>query len=384
GFLITTKTDSAGEFTPLNAKISVQGLSVDGGLSRWLRFSDSSKIELLHNGIPVEISEGTDEFKIEIHPTVIAEYEISMHNQEDWAADTNVTVEYFVKDRKGRTFPGADKVRLLRPVVIAIGDSLTFGYMADSNRQPLTMNWSQLWDNYPKKTSWNSVDSAARETLNLAVPALETDITNQGWRGYLRAQLPGFLWLGEGANNDNIGHGGHGPPHCGYSGAKIGHITARMMPNHVQYRVMPAKALKTYPCYAVVICFIGINDCNDPKENGKSIFEKWMECANKIMANREGGKTLFVSVTLPNEETPWASYQTNNFDRIQPLNNMIMNYQFSFPFARSSVANCSNIQHDVNDDGLHFLPPTYEQISTVLFESIKSGLAIGVRGSQDD
>ena len=95
GFLITAEVDDVGGADPLEAKIVAAKLADTGtgGLTRWLRFSDPTKVALTRDGIPVEIPSPPEEFQIDLPATADATYEISMLDPEAWAADTSVTVD---------------------------------------------------------------------------------------------------------------------------------------------------------------------------------------------------------------------------------------------------------------------------------------------------
>lgn len=375
GFLITAKVDDVGGVNPLEAKIVAAKLAYTGtgGLTRWLRFSDPTKVALTRDGNPVEIPAPSMELQIDGATTADAAYEIFMSNPTNWAAKIYVTVEYFIRDKDGNKFPGGDKVQLLRPVVVAIGDSLTFGYMAYSNKAPLTANWpkpdkpnNRFWEpaDYPNAAAWS------------AVGADRTNVTNQGWRGYLDRDLApaGFIWEGEETS-------GHGPKHCGYSGAKTGNINARMDPKHKQYRDMPSNALETDPCYSIVIYFIGANDCNGPRGTGESIYQEWLAGFEKICEFRaDKGKTLILPVTIPmTEREHYGSPAVQA--RISGLNPLIQQtadpkkVRALLAHQRQRIVDIGDINHQNDDDGLHFLSPGYEAIASHIQQRLKAGLA---------
>ena len=140
---------------------------------------------------------------------------------------------------------------------------------------------------------------------------------------------------------------------------------------------MPTTALQSDPCYAIVIYFIGANNCNDPRRTGNRIINEWTQSVDRVLANcANKGKTLFVRVTIPAEASPYQKYMANNTDRLVPLNNAIRSYAPAIPHVRHIVADCEKVAHDVGDDGLHFLPAGYGQIENVLLTSITNGLAL--------
>ncbi|NLX13252.1 MAG: hypothetical protein GXY44_06300, partial [Phycisphaerales bacterium] len=394
GFLITAEVDDVGGADPLEAKIVAAKLADTdtGGLTRWLRFSDPTKVALTRDGIPVEIPAPPEELQIDLPATADATYEISMLDPEAWAADTSVTVEYVIKDREGREFPGADKVRLLRPVIIAIGDSLTYGYMGYTNRHDLTPRWSKPWYSYPASALWAEIREDDLLKAGLPFPAVQTNIVNQGWRGYLREQLPGFLWAGETANN--TGHwskDGHGPKHVGYAGAALEHINSML--NDPSSTI--SQTLCVQPCYAVITYFIGMNNANKvEKINDAYVLnmrQQWVYGLTKLTQYRAGGmnpgKTLVIGITLPkvgahyNESATVAKINNEcitkyNDDPVQTIWYRRY-YKDRLPWLRSfkyAYADIESIEHDQRDDGLHFLPPGYEEIMNHIQQAIISGL----------
>ncbi|NLX14989.1 MAG: SGNH/GDSL hydrolase family protein, partial [Phycisphaerales bacterium] len=371
GFLITAEVDLVGGADPLEAKIVAAKLADTGtgGLTRWLRFSDPTKVALKYGDTTFNVMESVrfnaakSELQVEGLPTDDTEYQIFMSNPTTWAAGTSVTVEYLIRDKEGNKFPGADKVQLLRPVVIAIGDSLTFGYMANSQSPPvpLTANWREYWDNYPNAEAWATVG------------ADRTSLANQGWRGYLNRDLApaGFIWEGEETS-------GHGPKHCGYSGAQTGHINARLTPEpdpRKQYRNMPTEALKKEPCYAIVIYLIGVNDANNGKDG---IYDRWLQGYKKIQSLREGrGKTLFLACTVPPQDQRYVDRNRKaSIKFVENLNASIEGQQSARKPAtmREIIVPLADRKHSDDDDGLHFTSTGYELISDELLRRIKEGI----------
>lgn len=382
GMLITPNIDDIELDDPLEAKLIFKGIPSSFGLTRHVTFSESGRVEFRFSDESVGPTVPTASVNLNGIVSVTADFtrDVAMHNPELWGTGLNsVVVTYIVRDAQGKEV-GRDAVRLLRPVVIPIGDSLTFGYMANAGGTPLTANWGALWDNYPASGSWTSIDTNARATVGLTATAVQTDIENQGWRGYLQQKLPGFYWAGETANNDINGTGGHGPRHCGYSGAKAGHVNARLgcetYPSE-QIRQNPQAALQIEPCYAIIIYFIGMNDCNDIDETGENIYSEWKIGLNKIQEVRQGkGKSLILGLTLPKQDMPWPNATQNNIARISPLNLKIRAHSMSeITGVRFVVADCEVIDHLASDDGLHFLPAGHMAIGDKIFTAIIDGVS---------
>jgi hypothetical protein len=295
-------------------------------------------VKLYVEGIKKSDSEADQELKIEVDPD-------GTLGSATWTCDDIV------------------KVTVLRMVVIPIGNSLTFGAFV-RNGVDESPPWGTYWDVYPYP-----------HTI-AGMPCPNGDaIEYQGWRGYLQQNIPFYTWNGEDPNQ-------HGPKHCGYRGAATGHINARLGVSGYpasQIRPMPKTALQEEQTYAIVIYFIGANDCNNPTKTGAGIYNEWAQGVGKILEYRDGkGKTLVLGVTVPLESSPWPNWNANNTNRMQPLNTAIRAHTISAENAVYHVADCDSVGHDQTtpdvDDGLHFLPSGYQQIEQIIRTAIQNAL----------
>lgn len=353
GFLVTQKYDVVGgSYDPLEAKIIAKGLIMSSGVTRWLRFSDHTKVRLWRTGwTPAGIVPPSAE--IQINSAVDEDHEYEVWMEGTWAPGTSVTVELFLKDVSGNEIYGcSDTVRLLGPVIMPIGNSMTFGYRRRKDLTPETPNWSNPWTIYPTDADWS------------AVSGTKDNPDYQGWRGYLQGELNGFVWEGEDPN-------GHGPEHMGYSGARTTHINGLLANTS---RAYPINAYKMAPCYAIVIYFVGLNDIVGGRSSAE-IYADWQSGLDTILRYRVGrGKTLVVGVTLPKMRVDYAGYTPVKQAELMALNVLIEAHTITSDHAKYVFADAKGIPHDVNDDGLHFLATGYSKVMAKILDAIKEGL----------
>jgi hypothetical protein len=362
GFLVTRRisslsvapgsTDGAEvDVNPVEATLVVKGLGISSGCTRWLRFSDSTKVDLWEPGAPDPIAlPVAGDYPVPGDVNVPRTYDITMRGV--WGLNTTVSVTLIVKDSAGVPLDCQDTVRLLRPVVMALGDSTTYGYQTVA----ITPKYIAPWVTYP--------GSAASWTGFSGEPG---NIEYQGWRGYLSYLLgDGFAWDGEDV-------GDHGPEHMGYGGAKCENLNALI--DGYGGRLYPKQALLNDPCYAIVIYFIGLNDMNKMSASVLGAFDKWKMGLDYVLTAREGrGKTVIVGVTLPRLGDGYASpadVATMN-GNIEAFDILIRGYTVpaTYTHAKYGNAHVELVPHAVGDDHLHFLATGYQTIE----RKIKSGI----------
>ena len=374
GLLVTQNHDPETGDDPKEAKLILKALPANSGLTRYVRFSPPGKLEIR---MPDETAPAFVPIKdeVEIPGPIDVDYirDVAMYQPEHWAANTSVTVEYVVKDRANNPI-GSDKVRLLRPVIMAIGDSMTMGFMREeggkrrvpsSSDGPTFWNPEKNWQSYATAESW----AALRDPWG--VPANRFNPVFQGYRGHLTQQLPGFLWEGDPLVNE------HGPEHMGYNGGTIARITGRYT----------REAVQTDPCYGIIIYFAGLNNVTAATpQTPVQMYNDWTSGVDQILDHREGnGRTLLVYVTLPRLEEWWdgSDYSSRN-TRLEALNASIRAHQVQRPFTNHTVAEAEDIPHDVEnpnqpdevkDDGLHWFSPGFGTLSARLNTAIKAGLS---------
>lgn len=363
GLLVTANIDGTSP-DPREAKLVFKALPVSSGFTRHIRCSPAGKLEFRRQNeseaawIPLAA-------EVPIPGDIDTDFvrDVAMHQPSTWTAHTSVTVEYVVRDSGGREV-ASDRIRLLRPVVMAAGDSMTFGFMRSSAGTRLTpplagsSGWQREtgWIAYPDDAEWAALSSPWN------VPAHKADPTYQGFRGFLSAALPGFLWAGDNPL-------GHGPCHMGYNGAKIDEIPLRA--------TLPG-TLTNGPCYAIVIYFAGLNDV----VNGRSaltMYGDWTGGVQALLnARRNRGKTLLIGATLPRLNSRYSMYSADKQNQLIALNSAIRNHPLSAAHVRYAVADAENVPHDsvggLLDDGLHYFHVGYGSIGDILGAAIRSGL----------
>ena len=362
GLLVTPNVDG-GSSDPREARLVFKALAHSVGYTRHIRFSPPGKVELrlpdesASPWIPV-----TDE--VEIPGSIDQDYirDVAMFQPDTWSATTAVEIAYVVRDPNGNEV-ASDHVRLLRPVIMALGDSMTFGFMRSSDGTRITpptssyAGWqsSTYWNAYPNDSQWTSLESPWN------VAAHKSDPIYQGFRGYLGAEFPGFLWSGENTL-------GHGPRHMGYNGAEISTLVGRA----------PAQILHTQPCYAIVVYFAGLNDAVGGN-SAATMYGAWSAGVQSILSARQGrGKTLVIGVTLPRMASYYSGYTSEKQNQLAALNNSIRSHTVSASVARYRMADAENIPHDtvngMKDDGLHYFNGGYAQIGSSIANAIRNGL----------
>lgn len=362
GLLVAGNLDGS-PHDPRETKLRFKALSLPPGYSRHIRFSSPGKLQFRS---PDESSAAwtpaTAELDIPGPPDQDFVSDVAIPLPDAWPANFSLVVEYLVRDPQGREC-ASDRVRLLRPVVMALGDSMTFGFMRSSSGVRLTPptggapGWQPVsgWSAYPDDSQWAALSSPWN------VPAHKADPAYQGFRGALASRLPGFFWAGDNTL-------GHGPRHMGYNGACISHILARA----------PQSVLQTDPCCAVVVYFAGLNDVVGGS-SASSMYSEWSAGIQAILSARQNrGKTLVVGVTLPRMHSRYSMYSPDKQNQLAALNAHVRSHSVSCPNARYCVADAEFVAHDsfngMLDDGLHYFPAGYGSIASIVESAIRVGL----------
>jgi hypothetical protein len=353
GMLITPNIDDIELDDPLEAKLIFKGIPSSFGLTRHVTFSESGRVEFRFSDESVGPTVPTASVNLNGIVSVTADFtrDVAMHNPELWGTGLNsVVVTYIVRDAQGKEI-GCDAVRLLRPVVIPIGDSLTYGLMREATPSNTfrTPRWDFPWTVYPNADAWTSLPAPWGNAVN------RETIPFQGFRGHLAALLPGFHWTGEDTN-------GHGPWHMGYPDGKINQISNRWI----------EEVLSTDGCYAVVIYLAGMNDIN-ADSSPEAIFSQWADSLQFIRSIRNGkGKTLFVAVTLPQMGDNYGNEIRHG--NIVTLNENIRDFETQENSSfKHVVADIENVSHDPGDDGLHFFSTGYCTIAQRIKAAVTEG-----------
>ena len=333
-----------------SSHIRLNGLPWMQGHTRWLHFSNPSAVTYQWSGMThPQVPLAAD---VEIIGDATSAIEIALSPNGTWPAGTTVDVEYRVVDGSDQIV-AIKQIRLIGQVVVAIGDSLTYGFRRrydGTHEMPL---WGKPWTAYPSAGDWGN------EHWN--------DIAYQGPRGYLRRDLTTKVaWAGHPAN-------GHGPDHCGYPGASTGHIIGMLADTG---RSDPAAAVSQSPTFTVIVYFIGLNDIID-SHSANTLYADWKTGLNALLARRAGrGRTLVVGVTLPKMRSDYTLYSAENQAQLIGFNARVRTHTISAPYTHYVVADVENVPHDSNDDGLHFLATGYWRIATI----IRQALVAGVKG----
>ena len=424
GFLLTQNLDSGSD--PLEAKLickAMIGAEDAPGLKRFIRVnienigSGTPEIEFAASGQgPFALADGEEHEITEFPIDQDAEFEICMFNPDDWEANTYAEVEYFAKTQNGDETK-SDKVRLLRPVVMAIGDSLTFGVMGEITVDPATPNPHGSWTNcnqvpapaniqrtpplHPVLYSMNSTNQSTWPRFEFLpatncsfkkhhwveypanaewtkLPGIhgtngvanKAQVTHQGYRGYLADKLPGFLWVGRDTN-------GHGPPHFGYPGAKRSDFTFASSGNEARL-----DGVEVGPCYAIVLYCVGMNDAGSslatPLQAGN-----WSQGFDFVLDNgrRGKGKTLAVAMKIP---VPDLIASHKRLLDVNTINAAIPSLLTGGSTAQQReaaefeyvIANTDSIPHDAIDDNIHFIEDSgaYSIMADRVFTAIVNGL----------
>jgi len=338
----------------LPAKIRLHGLNVASGCTRWLRFSSPSRVSYKFLRVGGTFSPGVAEMRV--YGSLTADVDIELQANGAWPIGTTVDVEYVIKNEGGQIIIARDDVRLIGQVIAALGDSLTYGFRRRFDGTHETPSWASPWLVYPSEAAWWNFSGTW------------SDLAYQGSRGYLRRDLTVSVpWAGHPAN-------GHGPDHCGYSGARTSDIINTLADTT---RVYPRSAIQAGPSDLVVLYFIGINDIIGNR-NAATVYSNWMQGVNSILAQRAGhGRTLVVGVTLPKMGSDYFGYTSKRQSELIAFNAKVRAHHLTGPdalHARYVVADVENVPHDSDDDGLHFLSGGYERIEQVLRQAILNGL----------
>ncbi len=337
--------------TVLPAKIRLHRLGVESGFTRWLSFSSPSRVTYKLSSMSAPQVPSVSE--VQIFGAITEDTDVELRPNGAWPIGTTVLVEYVVKDATGQVVIARNGVRLIGQVITALGDSLTFGVRRHADGKIDMPSWPKPWLVYPSTASWSGFSG------------VWSDLAYQGSRGYLRRDLTTSVpWVGHPAN-------GHGPDHCGYSGAATSDLINTL---NDATRTYPSSAVQAGPSDLVVLYFIGINDVIAHR-SAATIYSNWVQGINSILAKRLGrGRTLIVGVTLPKMRSDYFGYSSAGQRELIALNTKIRAYQPTAPYARYVVADIENVSHDSDDDGLHFLASGYERIEQILRQAILNGL----------
>ncbi len=357
GFLVTVKTNGH-----LSAKLKFKAVP-NTSLRRYYKFSQKGLI-LVDNASVATSGE------LEIPGNADYFVNVDMDELTHWGENTtHVDVEYIVKDAGGNVI-GTDKCRLLRPFVVAIGDSLTYGVwnsVQNGNGCTNVPIWKYTEELYPTASVWADPTRVTPPNNKASNRML---LAYQGYRGYLAQKLPGFTWLGEVPND-------HGPSHNGYPGAKI----------HSLYTRFSKNTLKKSPSYTFVVYFAGMNNCNrgesDPVNNRASEAD-WLAKLEDIKIRRTGkGRTIILALKLPpTKANPFFNFNFANLDtNIEDFNKAIVKAQFTDDnYVIIRKVNSDEIKHSnfvgdsLDDDGMHFNCTKYDELSRYIFEALEEGL----------
>ncbi len=333
------------------AKIRLNGIAADPtGVTRWLRFSDPSRILYkLPGGVFVTPSAG----EVQIPGSAAVSIDVEMQAKGAWPPGTSVDVSCIIKTTTGQVISESAKVRLLGQAMVAIGDSLTYGFRRTNTGGYQMPLWPSPWLTYPTVSDWSGYSASP------------TDINFQGLRGYLKRDLSSVIpWLGHETN-------GHGPEHCGYPGSRTYEINRMLVDTS---RALPRGAVQTGPSVHVVVYFIGMNDVVGGRTAG-SIYSDWKTGLNNILTQRAGrGRTLVIGVTLPKMRVDYQGYTAERQNELVAFNRLVRAHQVSTPFTRYVVADAEGVPHDSNDDGLHFMATGYSLIEEKIRDAVIRGL----------
>lgn len=353
GVLVLPAYTAAFAGTVPSAKLRFHGISNALGFTRYARFSDPSRLLYKLPGMYSFAPMTESEIALPGDSSVAVDMELQVRGA--WPAGTSVTVDYVLRGASGNVVAVQNRVRLIGLAVAAIGDSMTYGFRRRRDGTEETPRWGSPWLNYPSPQAWNSYYGNWY------------DIAFQGYRGYLRSDLTTAIpWVGHPAN-------GHGPDHCGYPGARPGHINEAL--NDLS-RPYPVKGITTEPVELAVLYFIGINDLSRNR-SASTIYADWKTGLDKILALRAGrGRTLIVAMTLTRIRSDYANYSPERDRQLRAFNNLVRAHTVNNPYTRFIVADIENVPHDSNDDGLHYMAPGYQRIEEIVRQAIFDGLRL--------
>lgn len=335
----------------LPAKVRVGGLGVADGVTRWLRFSDTTHVAYRLPSMS-EFRSPTATL-VQIPGAVTLPVDVELRPSDAWPAGISVAVDCLVKNNDGAILSASPGVKLIGQVVAAIGDSMTYGFRRRRDGTYEMPIWGNPWITYPSHESW------------AGYAGTWSDIAFQGSRGYLRRDLTSKVeWAGHPAN-------GHGPDHCGYPGAKTTDIVNTLAD---ATRTYPLAAVDVGACEMVLVYFIGLNDVVGGR-SVSTIYGYWTQGLNNILAKRSGkGRTIVVAVTLPRMSSHYSGYTEEKQNQLIALNAKIRAHAISAPHAVFVVADAENVSHDSDDDGLHFMAGGYERVEQIIRQAILAGL----------
>ena len=330
------------------AKVKFAKLESGFALSRYMRFSEAGRIKA-RGSYGWAVAGTTDEIAIPGNVDVDAYRKLAINSIADWPdGTTHVDVEYIVRDRDGELLTASTN-RLLRPYLIACGNSLTWG-LRRYNHALETPQWNAPWTTYPGEAEWQA------EGLP---PANRFLRAYQGYRGYLAEKLPGVTWLGNDTN-------GHGPPHLGFPGATAAQIRDKIGAH--------ASLFTKDNCYQVIIYCSGMNDCTKTNDVVDEVSYRWRTgvSANDVLRTNRG-RTLFVALKIPEVSEAYSSSTYTAINRNISGVNANMNFESENPFFKFVLGDTAQINH-ANDDGLHFSDVGYGIMADRIYSAITEGL----------
>ena len=328
------------------AKVKFSKLEDGFALSRYMRFSEAGRMKA-KGDYDWAVAGTTDEIAIPGNVDVDAFRKLAINEIADWPdGTTHIDVEYIVRDRDGELLTASTN-RLLRPYLIACGNSLTWG-LRRCNGVFETALWESPWTAYPGEAEWVARNCPPTNRFLKAY---------QGYRGYLAEKLPGVTWLGLDTNE-------HGPPHLGFPGAKASEIKDKIGDH--------SSLFTKGNCYQVIVYCAGMNDCTSTNTS-VSIVNDWRAgvSTNDFLRTNKG-RTLFVALKIPE----LSSVYPNNYERTsQKITavNASMDFVSANPFFKFVLGDTAQIPHE-NDDGMHFSDVGYSIMADRIYSAIIEGL----------
>lgn len=333
------------------AKVRFPALAANVSATRWIRFSNTSKLgyrlpNMSNPAMPVGNT-------IKLSDNISSQIDVEFVSVGSWLPSETVTIELIIRDSSNNTLAIGPKVRFFGSAVAVVGDSISYGFRRRTDGTHEMPLWPKPWLSYPTPSDWNGF------------PGNYYDVAYQGFRGYLKQSIVSEIaWLGHNAN-------GHGPDHCGFPGARTYDIISTVNDTSRHY---PSDALTTGPNELILIYFIGINDING-RYTSSQIYNNWIQGLNDILAKRVGkGRTIVVAATLPPVSSKYANYTSSGERELRKLNTKIRAHVVGKPNVRYVVADFEGIGHDSDDDGLHFMANGHNRMAQILRQAIINGL----------
>jgi hypothetical protein len=345
---VTSNLDST-NWNPHEARLVFAGVPPTLGLTRHLRTDRPGLLEFRFGTNDAPFVPATNEWALAGPVDAVVTAEVAMTQQ--WGNTNDLIVDLVLRDTNGVEV-ASDRARLLKPIILAVGDSVTYGFMRSSGGTyytPRGFYWAPTnWSRYISDAEWLALDPPWNNPSNKFL------INFQGWRGYLESDLPGFQWIGTNT-------AGHGPAHHGYAGGKILEIMTKG----------PASVIQTSG-YVIVIYMAGYNDVV-AGNSGSTCASRWNTAFNDLVAKRNGrGKTLFIKVALAQLG---ANYSSSQRSALSTMNDTVVAKTVTNLHMKARSADAEGVPHDSGDDGLHFLSGGHRAIRDVLLNAVKQGLA---------